>query len=27
VDFIVARVLDQLNIANTLMPRWGIAEH
>lgn len=23
VDFIVARVLDQLHIAHTLMPRWG----
>ncbi len=23
VDFVVARVLDQLGIANTLMPRWG----
>jgi 4-hydroxy-3-polyprenylbenzoate decarboxylase len=26
VDFIVARVLDQLGIPNTLMPRWGSAE-
>ena len=24
VDFVVARVLDQLDIAQTLMPRWGI---
>jgi 4-hydroxy-3-polyprenylbenzoate decarboxylase len=23
VDFIVARVLDQLEIDNTLVPRWG----
>jgi 3-polyprenyl-4-hydroxybenzoate decarboxylase len=23
VDFIVARVLDQLGIAHDLMPRWG----
>jgi 4-hydroxy-3-polyprenylbenzoate decarboxylase len=23
VDFIVARILDQLSIANTLLPRWG----
>jgi flavin prenyltransferase len=23
VDFVVARVLDQLDIAHTLMPRWG----
>jgi len=26
VDFIVARVLDQLNIENMLMPRWGLTE-
>ena len=25
VDFIVARVLDQIGIANELMPRWGLA--
>ena len=24
VDFVVARVLDQLGIAQTMMPRWGI---
>lgn len=24
VDFVVARILDQLDIAHTLMPRWGI---
>ncbi len=24
VDFVVARVLDQLSIEHTLMPRWGI---
>jgi 4-hydroxy-3-polyprenylbenzoate decarboxylase len=23
VDFIVARILDQLNIPHTLLPRWG----
>jgi 4-hydroxy-3-polyprenylbenzoate decarboxylase len=23
VDFVVARVLDQLGVAHTLMPRWG----
>ena len=26
VDFVVARVLDQLGVAHTLLPRWG-AEH
>lgn len=26
VDFIVARVLDQLDIAHTLVPRWGVEE-
>ncbi len=26
VDFVVARVLDQLNVTQTLMPRWGIDE-
>lgn len=26
VDFVVARVLDQLDIAQTLVPRWGIDE-
>ncbi len=25
VDFVVARILDQLGIAQTLMPRWGAA--
>ncbi len=24
VDFVVARVLDQLGVAQTLMPRWGM---
>ena len=24
IDFVVARVLDQLGVAQTLMPRWGI---
>ncbi len=24
VDFVVARVLDQLGVAQTLMPKWGI---
>ena len=24
VDFVVARILDQLGIENTLSPRWGI---
>ena len=24
IDFVVARVLDQLNIEHTLMPRWGL---
>ncbi len=23
IDFIVARILNQLGIAHTLMPRWG----
>ena len=23
VDFVVARVLDQIGVPNTLMPRWG----
>jgi len=23
VDFVVARILDQLGVAHTLMPRWG----
>ncbi|MBX2809322.1 MAG: UbiX family flavin prenyltransferase [Cellvibrionaceae bacterium] len=23
IDFVVARILDQLNIAQTIMPRWG----
>ena len=23
IDFIVARILNQLGIAQTLMPRWG----
>jgi 4-hydroxy-3-polyprenylbenzoate decarboxylase len=23
VDFVVARILDHLNVANTLLPRWG----
>jgi 4-hydroxy-3-polyprenylbenzoate decarboxylase len=23
VDFVVARILDHLGIANTLLPRWG----
>lgn len=27
VDFVVARVMDQLGIKQTLMPRWGIDEH
>lgn len=27
VDFIVARVLDQLGVPNTLIPRWGSTEH
>ena len=26
VDFVVARVLDRIGIAQTLMPRWGIDE-
>ena len=26
VDFVVARVLDRLGVAQTLMPRWGIDE-
>lgn len=26
IDFVVARVLDQLNVKQTLMPRWGIDE-
>lgn len=26
IDFVVARVLDQLNVEQTLMPRWGIDE-
>jgi len=26
VDFVVARVLDRLGIAQTLMPRWGIVD-
>ncbi len=25
IDFVVARVLDQLNVAHTLIPRWGSA--
>ncbi|MEZ5475073.1 MAG: flavin prenyltransferase UbiX [Steroidobacteraceae bacterium] len=25
VDFIVARILDQIGVANDLMPRWGLA--
>ena len=23
IDFVVARILDQLGVAHTLMPRWG----
>jgi len=23
VDFVVARILDQLRVAHTLIPRWG----
>jgi 4-hydroxy-3-polyprenylbenzoate decarboxylase len=23
VDFVVARICDQLGVANTLVPRWG----
>jgi flavin prenyltransferase len=26
VDFVVARVLDQLDVAHTLLPRWGEPE-
>ena len=26
VDFVVARILDQLGVAHQLMPRWGAAE-
>jgi len=26
IDFVVARVLDQLDVTQTLMPRWGIDE-
>jgi 4-hydroxy-3-polyprenylbenzoate decarboxylase len=26
VDFVVARILDQLGISHTLMPRWGEPE-
>jgi len=26
IDFVVARVMDQLDVAQTLMPRWGIEE-
>ena len=26
IDFVVARVMDQLEISQTLMPRWGIEE-
>ena len=26
IDFVVARVMDQLDIEQTLMPRWGIKE-
>ncbi|MFT4728637.1 MAG: 4-hydroxy-3-polyprenylbenzoate decarboxylase [Granulosicoccus sp.] len=27
VDFVVARVLDQLDVKQTIMPRWGIEEN
>ncbi len=27
IDFVVARVMDQLGVAQELMPRWGIDEH
>lgn len=27
VDFVVARVMDQLGVSQTLMPRWGIDEN
>lgn len=27
IDFVVARVMDQLDVKQTLMPRWGIEEH
>ena len=27
IDFIVARILNQLGIAHTLMPRWGEEQH
>lgn len=27
IDFVVARVLDQLDVKQTLMPRWGIEEN
>jgi 4-hydroxy-3-polyprenylbenzoate decarboxylase len=26
IDFIVARVLDQIGIENDLMPRWGVTD-
>jgi 4-hydroxy-3-polyprenylbenzoate decarboxylase len=26
VDFVVARIMDQLQLRHTLMPRWGDAE-
>jgi 4-hydroxy-3-polyprenylbenzoate decarboxylase len=26
VDFVVARILDQLAVPHTLMPRWGAGE-
>ena len=26
VDFIVARIMDQLDVDNTLVPRWGLAQ-
>lgn len=27
IDFVVARVMDQLDVKQKLMPRWGIEEH
>jgi len=27
IDFVVARILDHLNIAHTLVPRWGEKQH
>ena len=26
IDFVVARVLDHLHIAHSLMPRWGLSD-